>query len=639
MIQFNKVTKSFGAQTLFEDLSFALSRRERVGLVGRNGHGKTTVFRMVLDEIHPDSGDILIPKRYRIGHLDQHIRFTQPTVLAEASMGLPEDERDQTWRAESILFGLGFHKDDMERAPELFSGGFQVRLNLAKVLVSEPDLLLLDEPTNYLDVVSIRWLERFLTQWKTELMLITHDRSFMDRVVTHTLAIHRRRAKKIQGDTTKIYDQILQEEEIYEKTRANDERKRKDIEQFIERFRAKNSLATRVQSRIKSLAKHERLDKLEHIATLDFAFKSEPFPAKVMTRIDDVSFGYDKGPDLFSNLSLEIHDHDRICVIGPNGKGKSTLLRVLSGQLAPRSGEITKHSRTVAGYFAQTNVHTLHDKNTVIQEIQQASRTCLPQTARDIAGIMMFAGDAALKKISVLSGGEKSRVMLGRLIVTPVNLLLLDEPTNHLDMDSCDSLLAAIDAFEGAVVIVTHNEMFLHTLATRFIVFDRGHARVFDGSYQDFLDTVGWEDDDDEGPTVHRKNVVTTMVDTTPARPSKASKPAEQTRRAAPPTDRKIDRQARAKFVQERARVLGPLEKRVADLETLIVSLEREREMAFAALAEASAKGDAVTIAKLSKKSGEIGPRIDWAYTELEKVTGELETATREFDNRFSESS
>jgi ATP-binding cassette subfamily F protein 3 len=218
-------------------------------------------------------------------------------------MGLPEDERDQTWRAEAILFGLGFHKDDMERAPELFSGGFQVRLNLAKVLVSEPDLLLLDEPTNYLDVVSIRWLERFLTQWKTELMLITHDRSFMDRVVTHTLAIHRRRAKKIQGDTTKIYEQILQEEEIYEKTRANDERKRKDIEKFIERFRAKNSLATRVQSRIKSLAKHERLEKLEHIATLDFAFKSEPFPAKVMTRIDNVSFGYDKGPDLFSDLA------------------------------------------------------------------------------------------------------------------------------------------------------------------------------------------------------------------------------------------------------------------------------------------------------------------------------------------------
>ena len=162
MIQFNRVTKSFGAQVLFDDLSFGLNRRERVGLVGRNGHGKTTVFRMILGEISPDSGDIVLPKRYRIGHLDQHIRFTQPTLLEEASLGLPPDERDQTWRAEQILFGLGFGEDDMARAPELFSGGFQVRLNLAKVLVSEPDLLLLDEPTNYLDVVSIRWLERFL---------------------------------------------------------------------------------------------------------------------------------------------------------------------------------------------------------------------------------------------------------------------------------------------------------------------------------------------------------------------------------------------------------------------------------------------------------------------------------------------
>ena len=632
MIQFSKVTKSFGAQVLFEDLSFALNRRERVGLVGRNGHGKTTVFRMILDEVHPDSGDILIPKRYRIGHLDQHIKFTQPNVIDEVALGLPEGERDQTWRAETILFGLGFHKNDMERAPELFSGGFQVRLQLARVLVSEPDLLLLDEPTNYLDVVSIRWLERFLTQWKTELMLITHDRSFMDRVVTHTVAIHRGRAKKIQGNTTKIYEQIVQEEEVYEKTRMNDDRKRKEVERFIERFRAKNTMATRVQSRIKMLAKHERLDALARIQTLDFAFSAAPFPAKVVQRVSHLSFGYEQGEDLFSNLTLEIHDHDRICVIGPNGRGKSTLLRVLAGDLPPRHGSITNHPRAVSGYFAQTNVHTLHDKNTVIAEIQSADKSCLFQTARDIAGVMMFEGDAGLKKIGVLSGGEKSRVMLGKLIVTPANLLLLDEPTNHLDMDSCDSLLAAIDAFEGAVVIVTHNEMFLHSLATRFIVFDRGRARIFDGSYQDFLDTVGWEDDEDElGSAPTRARAVNTQVhvnpDPTPATATKKPAAAPQT-----PADRKADRQARARLVQERAKLIGPLEKRVADLETLIVSLERERDVAFAALADASASGDAATIAKLSKKANEVSPRIDWAYNELEKATKELDTAAKKFD-------
>ncbi len=622
MIQFNRVTKSFGAQHLFDDLSFSLNRRERVGLIGRNGHGKTTVFRMVLGELTPDSGEIVIPKRYRIGHLDQHIRFTQPTLLEEAALGLPPGHRDESWRAEQILFGLGFGEEDMTRAPELFSGGFQVRLNLAKVLVSEPDLLLLDEPTNYLDIVSIRWLERFLNDWKSELVLITHDRSFMDSVVTHTVALHRRRAKKIAGGTAKMYAQILQEEEIYEKTRINEGRKRKDIERFVERFRAKNTMATRVQSRIKYLAKHEQLEKLEHLQTLDFSFRAEPFPGKVIMKVDHVSFGYGDAPALISDLRFEIHDRDRICVIGPNGRGKSTLLRLLAGQLQPRAGEITRHPRTVAGYFAQTNVATLDERMTVAEEIQSASRTCLPQTARDIAGAMMFEGDNALKKIAVLSGGERSRVTLGKLIVTPSNLLLLDEPTNHLDMDSCDSLLAAIDAFDGAAVIVTHNELFLHSLATHFIVFDRGRVRVFDGSYQDFLERVGWEMDEQLAPSA--------KLAPTPA----AAAPAPV--RPSAPVDRKANRQARAKLVQERSRALAPLERRVAELEARIESLERERDHSFRLLSEASARGDAATIAELSKKSREITPRIDAAYAELETASRDLERETKAFDARES---
>ncbi len=619
MIQFNGVTKSFGAQHLFDDLSFSVNRRERIGLVGRNGHGKTTVFRMILGEIAPDSGDITMPKRYRVGHLDQHIRFTQPTLIEEAAMGLPADQRDETWRAEQILFGLGFNDDDMARAPELFSGGFQVRLNLAKVLVSEPDLLLLDEPTNYLDVVSIRWLERFLNEWKSELVLITHDRSFMDSVVTHTVAIHRRKAKKISGGTGKMYAQILQEEEIYEKTRLNTDRKRKDIERFVERFRAKNTMATRVQSRIKYLAKHEQLEKLEHLQTLEFSFRAEPFPGKVMMSVDHVSFGYGNSAPLISDLRFEIHDRDRICVIGPNGRGKSTLLRLLARTLEPRSGSIKSHPRLVAGYFAQTNVSTLDERMTVAEEIQSAVPMTPPQVARDVAGAMMFEGDNALKKIAVLSGGERSRVTLGKLIVTPANLLLLDEPTNHLDMDSCDSLLAAIDAFDGAAVIVTHNELFLHSLATHFIVFDRGRVRVFDGSYQDFLDTVGWEMDEQFAPAA--------KLAPTPSAPAPAPKPSA-------PVDRKANRQARAKLVQERSRLLGPLEKRVAELEARIESLERERDETFRLLSDASSQGDAAAIAELSKKSRDVVPRIDAAYAALEVAARDLERETKSFDER-----
>jgi ATP-binding cassette subfamily F protein 3 len=621
MIRFTGVTKSFGSQRLFDDLTFSVNRRERVGLVGRNGHGKTTVFRMILGEVTPESGEIQIPKRYRIGHLDQHIRFTRPTVLEEASLGLLPDRAEETWRAEQILFGLGFSNDDMSRSPSVVSGGFQVRLNLAKAILSEPDLLLLDEPTNYLDVLSIRWLEHFLNDWRSELMVITHDRSFMDQVVTHTVAIHRRRTKKIAGDTGKLYAQILEEEEIYEKTRLNEERKRKEVERFIERFRAKNTLATRVQSRIKMLEKHERLEKLERIQTLEFSFRSAPFPAKVMMRADDVSFAYDNGPSLFSGLSLEIHHGDRVAVIGANGKGKSTLLRVLAGEFEPRAGAITRHPRLEVGYFAQTNVHTLHAGRTVLEEIQSADRTCLPQIARDIAGAMMFEEESALKKIAILSGGEKSRVMMAKLIVTPVNLLLLDEPTNHLDMDSTDSLLAAIDAFDGAAVIVTHDEMFLRSLATRFVVFDRGVARVFEGSYQDFLDSVGWEMDE----ILARGRVKPS------SEPTKSS-PAPK--RPASRGDRKEQRQSRAKRVQERSRVIGPLEKRVAELETSITVLEAEADATDRALAGASEAGDAETIAERSKRSRELKPRIDAAYRALDEAMRSLEREAERFEEK-----
>jgi ATP-binding cassette subfamily F protein 3 len=258
----------------------------------------------------------------------------------------------------------------------------------------------------------------------------------------------------------------------------------------------------------------------------------------------------------------------------------------------------------------------LHNKLSVIEEIQSADRSCLPQKARDVAGVMMFEGDDGLKKISVLSGGEKSRVMLAKLVVTPSNLLFLDEPTNHLDMDSCDSLLGAIDAFEGAAIIVTHNEMFLHSLATRFVIFDRGDVRVFDGSYQDFLDTIGWEMDESMTRTQ------------TPAAPTRAAAVI------AAPVDKKAARQARAKLVQERARKLGPLEKRVAEAEERITRLERDKENTFTALANASTQGDAAGIAELSRKSNDLSTRIETAYDDLEKATRELEKTARAFDQK-----
>jgi len=260
MISIENVSKSYGARVLFEDVSFRINSRERLGLVGRNGHGKTTLFRMIIGAEHPEAGAIVIPRNYRIGHVAQHLQFGGGTVLEEVAAGLPEIEKDQVWKAEKILAGLGFLEKDMTRRPEDFSGGYQVRMNLARVLVSDPDLLLLDEPTNYLDITSIRWVTRFLQDWPHEIMLITHDRGFMDGVVTHVAGIHRRKVKKIEGNTEKFYQQIAQEEEIYEKTRVNDEKRRKEIELFITRFRAKARLAGMVQSRIKTLSKLDKKD-------------------------------------------------------------------------------------------------------------------------------------------------------------------------------------------------------------------------------------------------------------------------------------------------------------------------------------------------------------------------------------------
>ncbi|TYT75544.1 ABC-F family ATP-binding cassette domain-containing protein [Desulfobotulus mexicanus] len=620
MIQIDHLKKSYGSQDIFDGVGFKINSRERIGLVGRNGHGKTTLLRILSGEELPDEGQILMPKNYRIGYVSQHLSFSESSILDEVASGLPAEEKDAVWKAEKILAGLGFSEKDMASSPDVFSGGFQIRVHLAKVIVSEPDLLLLDEPTNYLDITSIRWMERFLSAWPRELLLITHDRSFMDKVVTHVVGIHRKRIRKVAGDTEKYYMQMAQEEEVYEKTRVNDEKRRREMEQFIRRFRAKARLAGMVQSRVKALGKMEKKDKLENIKDLEFSFPYLSYKGKNMLQASGISFGYGSQPPLIQNFSLTLSAGERVCIVGKNGKGKTTLLQLLAQIAEPSEGKISLNPGIETGIYEQTHISRLHPERSVEEEIQAAHGDCERQMARNICGAMMFEGDQALKPIRILSGGEKSRVMLGRLLIKPHNLLFLDEPTNHLDMNSCDALLEAIDAFEGTVVMVTHNEMFLHALADRLVVFKENGPVVFDGGYGDFLQNEGWDEENEEQGSMGKSSVVSSAV-------SGAEKNTPS---------RKDLRKMRSEIIQQKSLLLKPVEKKMALLEKDIEISEEKLQNLTLEMQDLALTGDGLKMATVAKEIGLLQSKIDTLYLTLEEETISYETIKADFDLKIA---
>lgn len=496
-MQIEDLTLGYGEEILFENASFTLQPREKCALVGRNGAGKSSLFRLITGKETQDKGTISKKKNYLIGMLDQHIVFTQKTLIEEAALGLRSDERDCIYKAETILFGLGFNEDDLYKDPKDFSGGYQLRLHLAKVLVGEPDCLLLDEPTNYLDIVSIRWFTKFLKNWSGEFILISHDREFLDSVCTHTMGIHRKKIEKYKGNTIHFFEQIMLKEEIHEKTRQNLEKKREHLQGFIDRFGAKASKATQAASKQKALNRIPVLDNLKALYNLDFEFNQADFFGKKMLESQHISFSYQAGAEkpLIEKFSLTVEKGDRIAIIGKNGRGKSTLLKLLSAELPLQAGSL-KHSDNLAiGYFGQTNIDRLHPKNTIEEEISAANPKLSYTQVKALCGLMMFSGDKSTKPNSVLSGGEKSRVLLGKILASRCNLLLLDEPTHHLDMESIEALMDAVDNFHGAVVMVTHSELILKRMTLdKIIVCHEGKQEVFLGTYEEFLEKKGWDE-------------------------------------------------------------------------------------------------------------------------------------------------
>ena len=608
MIELSNVSKNFGKQTLFNELTFRLNAGDKVGLVGRNGSGKSTLFKIILAEEHPDTGEVLNTKNYNIGALRQHLVFTENTITDEAALALSEDDKDNIYKVEKILFGLGFSQEDLLKDPLSFSGGYQIRINLAKLLLTEPNLLLLDEPTNYLDIVSLRWLKQFLKNFEGEVIIITHDRDFMDAVTTHTMGLVRRSLKVIKGNTHKFYEKLKDEDEHYEKQKATQEKKVKELEEFIAKNKARASTATLAQSKVKQLEKMDILDDLDFDSTLKFDFNYKETPAKVLLDVKDLSFGYTPDKILFQDISFTLQRGETLGIIGKNGKGKSTLLNTIAGELKALKGTTEMHSSVTFGHFGQTNISHLNPNNTVMDEIYLTNNKLGEGVVRSICGGMMFSGDDAKKKVSLLSGGEKSRVMLGKILAKEVNLLFLDEPTNHLDMTSIDALTLAIKNFEGSCVIVTHSEELLRAVCDRLIIFSNGSADYFDGTYDEFLEKIGWEDEEDE--------------------PKKKSKPK---------VNKKESKRLRALLVQEKSKIATPIKKEIESLEKKIMDVEASIENRKKELLDFTNKGNNSKVIEISKEIAILEKEVESKFTVLEQLQIKLDAINDEYQIKLDE--
>lgn len=608
MIQLNNISKNFSSQELFSNLSFKLNAGNRIGLVGRNGSGKSTLFKLILGEESADEGEISIPKNYKIGTLKQHLTFSEPTLREEAALALEDEMKYDVYRVEKILFGLGFVQEDLDKDPLSFSGGYQIRINLAKLLVTEPNLLLLDEPTNYLDIVSLRWLKSFLRAFEGEVILITHDRNFMDSVCTHTMGLVRKKIELIAGDTHKFYAQLSANDELHAKQKVSQDKKVKELEEFIAKNKARASTASLAQSKVKQLEKMELLEDLGFDNNLEFNFNYKETPAKVLLDVKELSFGYTPENILFKDISFTLQKGECLGIIGKNGKGKSTLLNTIAKELKQLSGEVEYHTSTSFAHFGQTNIAHLSDKNTVMDEIYVGNSKLSEAQVRSICGGMMFSGDAAKKKISLLSGGEKSRVMLGQILAREVNLLFLDEPTNHLDMDSIDALTVAIQKFKGSVIIVTHSEELLRRVCDRLIIFRNDGADYFDGGYDDFLEKIGWEEESGED-----------LV------------------KAAPKSNNKESKKLKAELVRERNKITSPLKKKAEKLENSIMELEEQLQVHHEELIEVSNSGDSARLMELSKLVSKEESDVESLFEEFEEVSSQLEEINADYEKKMEE--
>ena len=522
MLSIKSISKAYAGRTLFADASLQINRRDRIGVVGRNGAGKSTLFSIILKDISPDSGEIALERGAKIGYLPQESASTgEETVielacsisvdfiaaarrlgeLGQEQDGDPSDADYETFelaggsrliaKARQILSGLSFKDSDFDRPARELSGGWIMRAHLARLLVMEPDLLMLDEPTNHLDLHSLIWLQNYLLNYPGAILLISHDREFLNLLIHYVVELEGGQATRYTGN----YESYLVQRAASEAQRmAAYENQQKEIERlmkFVDRFRAKNTKATQAQSKLKQIERMEKID-APFISTKKIKF-SFPQPSRSGQRVIALKqLGKAYGDlEVYASLNLEIERQQRIVLVGPNGAGKSTLLKILAGVIGFDAGERELGHNVQPGYFAQHRAETLQLNRTVLEEMIDTRANVAEQSARTLLGNFLFSDDDVFKKVGVLSGGEKSRLALAKLLLNPPNFLLLDEPTTHLDMGSIDTLIEALSQFKGTMVFISHDVHFIREIASHVIHVEQGKLRHYPGPYDYYLEKTG----------------------------------------------------------------------------------------------------------------------------------------------------
>lgn len=568
MLTIDHISMEFSSKPVLDDITFLINRKERIALVGKNGAGKSTLLRLIAGEYEPTSGRISKESNMTIGYLPQVMLHVDGKTLREEVLSIyaGSDESEQARfiaEMDRTIIGLGFERRDFDRPCSEFSGGWRMRIELAKILLQHPDLLLLDEPTNHLDIESIQWLEEFLKSSPSAVLLVSHDRAFLDNVCNRTVEITLGRIYDYDVNYSRFVELRKERHEQQVRAYQNQQKMIQDTEAFIERFRYKATKAVQVQSRIKQLDKLERLEvDLEDTSRLNLRFPPAPRSGDFPIIIEDVrkDFG---AHNVFHDVSFTIRRGEKVAFVGKNGEGKSTLVKCIMGQL-DYLGTLKVGHNVKIGYFAQNQAALLDENKTVFETIDYVAVGDIRTKIRDILGAFMFGGEASEKKVKVLSGGERSRLAMIRLLLEPCNLLILDEPTNHLDMQSKDVLKAALQDFGGTVICVSHDRDFLNGLVDKVYEFGGGHVKEHLGGIYDFLRAKKMSSLQDLERSVQVSNTPTNTPPTT----AKLDYAAQKAEAAA--------RRKKEKQIAEVEAAIAQLEQQQAEIEQLLAQADNQ---------------------------------------------------------------